>query len=170
MSTGKSATRRGFFGRAGAVLVAPLAATQALAGDDAQSELAARLAELEDVNAIRALQRAFARAVSAGSAGELAALYSDPAAAEVEAAIRSIVVDALGDGAFVELHGDGNALVNSPCTVESAVPIGPDCTLVEMARLQGEGVIRRSERRLLELACAKRDGAWKITRATFRTV
>lgn len=169
MSIGKPATRRSFFGRAGAALVAPLAATP-VARDDASGTLAARVAELEDVNAIRMLQRAFARSVSSGSGDEWAALFAEPAAAHVEPGIRRIAIDALGEGDLVELQGDGKAVAHSHCTVESAVPIDSTCTLVEMARLQGEGVIRRTERRLLEIACVKRDGDWKIAQAVFRTV
>lgn len=54
------------------------------------------------------------------------------------------------------------------CVVETETEIGPNCTLVEMARQQGEGVLRRSEARVLESGCVKRDGVWKLTRAVFR--
>lgn len=169
MSTGKSATRRSFFGRAGAALVAPLAATQALARDDAGGDLAARIAELEDVNAVRALQRAFARSVNTGSRDELAALFDDPAGAQLAQDVRSIAVETFGERDFIELGGDGTATAQSPCTVESATAIGPACTLVEMARLQGDGFVRRTEHGVLETSFVKRGGVWKIAHAVFRT-
>jgi hypothetical protein len=46
--------------------------------------------------------------------------------------------------------------------------IGPDCTLVEMARQQGSGVVRSSESAVLENTY-RRDGGWKILTSTRRT-
>jgi hypothetical protein len=89
----KPTSRRGFFGKASAALVAPLAATQAVAAEQAGSDLSARVRELEDVNAIRALQRTYARLVSAGARGELAALCAEPHAVYVEPAVRAIPGD-----------------------------------------------------------------------------
>ena len=39
--------------------------------------------------------------------------------------------------------------------------IGPDCPLVAMAREQGGGVVRHTERGTLENAYVKREGVWK---------
>jgi hypothetical protein len=49
--------------------------------------------------------------------------------------------------------------------VTTATPIESCGTLVEMARLQGDGVIKRAERQVLTSSFVKRDGAWKIERA-----
>ena len=54
------------------------------------------------------------------------------------------------------------------CTVEIESAIGPACTLVEMARQQGGGVTRHTERGVFELTCVKRDGVWNIQRAGYR--
>jgi hypothetical protein len=43
--------------------------------------------------------------------------------------------------------------------------IGPSCPLVEMARQQGGGVVRRSN---FESVYVKRDGVWKIRRSSYR--
>jgi hypothetical protein len=168
MGTNTTATRRTFFGRASAALVAPLAATRAFAGEPAGSDLSARVMELEDVNAIRALQRTYARLVNAGARDEVAALFADPAAAHVEPGVRNINGDAFDERDVVELGSDGTATACLHCTVEVVTAIGPTCTLVEMARMQGDGVLRRTEQRLIEGSYVKLAGVWKIARTAFR--
>jgi hypothetical protein len=44
--------------------------------------------------------------------------------------------------------------------------LDPDCTLVEMARAQGEGVLRVALPGVLENTYVRRGGAWKILRVT----
>ena len=135
-------TRRKFFGGA-AVLAAPLAATAAVASHD----LAARLAALEDLNAIRSLLQSYAQRVNAGT---------DAAPA---ANVRSVTLDS--DGA-IDVAANGTASARVGCTVETAMPIDGRDTLVEMARLQGDGVVKRSERRVLVSAFVKRGGIWTV--------
>jgi hypothetical protein len=156
-------TRRSFFCGAGAALAAPFAATVAFAGQrDGAGYVMGRLGALEDVNAIRALQQRYARLAGAGKEKKLAALFADPTRASVVEHVRSIVVD--GDDA-IEILSDGTATARVPCIVTTATPIESCGTLVEMARLQGEGVVKRTEHRVLTSSFVKRDGAWKIERA-----
>ena len=140
-------TRRKFFGGA-AMLAAPLAAG-AVASDD----LAARLAALEDANAIRAALRNWAQDVSTGN---LAAPIAN---------IRSLTFDS--DPA-ISVAANGTATARMPCTVETATPIDGNETLVEMARQQGDGVIRETERRVLHSTFVKRDGFWHCASAELR--
>jgi hypothetical protein len=56
------------------------------------------------------------------------------------------------------------------CTVELENAIGPDCPLVDMARQQGGGVLRRTVRVVFENAYVRRDGVWMIQRSTFRPI
>jgi hypothetical protein len=70
----------------------------------------------------------------------------------------TITVAANGQSATAVLH----------CTVEAERAIGPECPLLDMARQQGGGVLRRTERGLFEHACVKQDGVWKIQRADYR--
>jgi hypothetical protein len=56
------------------------------------------------------------------------------------------------------------------CTVQVATPIGPSCPLVEMAREQGGGVVRRSECGVFQNAYARRDGVWSLERSTFTLI
>ena len=46
--------------------------------------------------------------------------------------------------------------------------LDPDCPLVEMARQQGGGVVRRTERGVFENVYVKRDGSWKIQQSAYR--
>ncbi len=142
-------TRRSFFGQAGAVLAAPIAGSPALAagGDDS----AARLARLEDTNAIRAL---------------LPELLAEPARMRLGADVRRIFADR--DDTF-SVAQDGTASARVSCTVERATPIETCGTLVEMARLQGDGVVKRTERRVLHCSFVKRGGIWEFDNAELRT-
>jgi hypothetical protein len=135
-------TRRRFFGGA-AALATPLAASAAVAGDD----LAARLAALEDTNAIHVLLQRHVHGINAH------------AAAAPEIHIRRVALDA---EATVDVSTDGTARAQVLCTVETATPIADGGTLVEMARLQGDGVVKRSDRRVLLCSFVKRDGIWRI--------
>jgi hypothetical protein len=146
-------TRRSFFGKAGAALAAPFVATVALGGElHGKTYVVGRRELLEDVNAIRVLLHDYARRVSAGSqAGPMAG-------------VRRLILD--GDSA-IEVRANGTATARVPCTVETATPIDGDETVVEMARLQGDGVIRRTERRVLESTYVRRVGVWKIDRVTY---
>ena len=137
-------TRRRFFGGA-AALAAPLATGAAVAGDD----LTARLAALEDENTIRAVLRGWAQDVSAG---KLTASVAN---------IRSLTLDS---DLSVSVAANGTATARVPCIVETATPIDGDETLVEMARQQGDGVVRRSERRVLAGTLVKRGGIWILER------
>jgi hypothetical protein len=155
-------TRRSFFGHAGAALAAPLAATAAFAGErDGASSVAGRLAVLEDSSAIRALQQRYVRLVGSGSAEAIAPLFADPARAVAHEHVRSLVPD--GDDT-IAIFTDGTATARLPCNVTTARPIESCGTLVEMARLQGEGFITRSERRTLATTFVKHNGSWKIER------
>jgi hypothetical protein len=142
-------TRRRFFGGA-AVLATPLAVSASVAGDDG----AAQLTALADANAIRVLLQRHVHGINAH------------ATAAPEIHVRSVALDA---EATVDVATDGTARAQVLCTVETATPIESCGTLVEMARLQGDGIVRRSERRLLHGIFIKRDGVWQLESAELRT-
>jgi hypothetical protein len=126
----------------------PLAATVAFGGEHhGKTYVVGRRELLEDLNAIRVLLNDYTRQVNAGSR---------PAPA---AGVRSITLD--GDSA-IEVRANGTATARVPCTVETATPIDGDDTVVAMARLQGDGVIRRSEQRVLAGTLVKHDGNWTL--------
>jgi hypothetical protein len=160
---GRLSTRRSFIRTTGAALSVPLAAVaatvpaSAVVGDD---PLMARLGMLEDVNAIRALNQAYARQVNAGA---------DEASAAM--GIRRVAADGFGERDVIEVAPErqtATALMH--CTVEIETVIGPSCPLVEMAREQGGGVVTRVETGVFENVYARRDGIWKIQRSAYRSV
>lgn len=147
MNSRDFATRRRFFLGAGAAALAAPAALGAVPGAasngaDEGAALEARLAALEDATALRELQREHARQLSARELHDIA----------------------------IEIAGDRRtATARATCLVVIESPIeAPGCTLVDMARAQGEGVLRRSERRMLEQTFVRRDGVWKMDRAELR--
>ena len=158
MTTSSGSTRRSFIQSAGAALSVPLAAAAATvpvsaAGD---GDPLARLARLEDLDAIRALNQEYARRVHAG---------------EVDLDVRGMTPDGFGAHDVIDIAPDrqtATALLHCTLTLETA--IGPDCPLVEMARQQGGGVVRTTERAVLEHACVRRDGIWTIQRSAFQQV
>jgi hypothetical protein len=157
-----ASTRRSFIRKTGAALSAPLAAAAvvvpARAGVRGDS-LAGRLARLEDVNAIRALNQAFARQVSAGAAETLG----------IDPSIGGVRASEFGERDVIELLPDRQTATGVMyCTVQIETPIGPSCTLVEMAREQGGGVVRRTEAGVFENVYIRRDGMWTIQRSTYR--
>ena len=152
MSTKPIATRRRFFAHTSALLAVPLAASTALAADGGGEDLAARLAALEDANAIRGLLQRHAQGINAGTN------------AAPDANVRALRLDS---EIAVEVVGDATATAHVGCSVETATPIAGGDTLVEMARLQGDGVLKRNERRVLVGSLVKRRGTWQIERLEF---
>ncbi|MFZ0785235.1 MAG: hypothetical protein WAM67_05560 [Candidatus Acidiferrales bacterium] len=149
MSKEPDSTRRSFL-KGGALLAAPLAAAMpaAMVADDGTK---ARLAKLENEAAIRALHQAWLRSIDTGA--------RDPA-------VRSIAPDHAGAPDAIELAPDGKrAAGRFHCVVETETAIAQDSTLAQMARAQGGGYIRRTERRVLRVDYVKASGAWAIAKA-----
>jgi len=162
MTTKAQSTRRSFIRKTGAALSAPLAAAAVavpVRADASGDSLAERLARLEDVNAIRALNEAFARQVNDGGAEVLG----------IEPGIRNVTTGDFGERDAIEVAPDRQTATSlMHCTVQIETAIGPSCPLVEMAREQGGGVVKRTETGVFENTCVKRDGAWTIERAAYR--
>jgi hypothetical protein len=168
MSTKEMSTRRRFFGHAGAALAVPLTATAAGPQTTADGS-AARLVALEDANAIRALERDYARLVNAGAHADAAELFAEPAAAPIDASLRRLAADRFAAHDVIELTADGaTATACFECTVETETAITGSYTLVDMLRVQGEGALRAVEHRALESSYVKRGGAWKIASLVLR--
>jgi hypothetical protein len=169
MSDKPVSTRRRFFGSAGVALSAPLVLATAYGSPTGADEAArARLSKLEDENAIRELNRTFAALVNARAYGEARALFADPSAARIDPSIGHVAARRFGDRDWIEVGAGGAAATaRFHCNVVVETVIGPDCTLAQMAREQGEGVLRRAEPRVLDAAFVKADGRWRIVRADF---
>lgn len=158
-------SRRRFFVAAGAAAAAPLAVMGAARARPVEPEpsLEARLAELEDLAAIRRLHHDDLRRFNEIAA---AALPGVPTA-DIEPGVRRIVSDFFDDAAVLEISPDRtSATLRVPCTVDLATPIeAPGMSLVDMARLQGDGVLVKSRSRMLEQRWVRIDGAWQLERA-----
>jgi len=158
MAQDKTSSRRAFL-RGGAILAAPVAAVALPAVALADQGLQARIRRLEDEAAIRELHRAWLQRVNAG---ERAALP--------DATVRRIIWDHAGAPDNIEIAADGRSAVGSfDCAVEVEEPLAKDCTLAQMAHAQGNGSIRRAERRTLRAEYAKDRGTWKIGRVDLTT-
>jgi hypothetical protein len=167
------ATRRSFIAVAGAVLSAPVAAAAATSsswlppsGGSEQS----RLAHLEDVNEIRGLNQTYLQHAASGAHTEVAALFADPRNAALLEDVSGLSPVNFGEHDVIAIAEDrlsANATVH--VIVHRDTPLDPDCTLVEMAQAQGEGVVRASAPAVLEHTYIRRAGVWKILHSTHRS-
>jgi hypothetical protein len=155
MTTTTGSTRRSFIQTAGAALSVPLAAAAATVSVSAEGDLLnARIARLEDLDAIRSLNLEYARQVNAG---------------EIDAGVGTIAPDGFGEQDVIDIALDRQtATARLHCTLTLETAIGPECPLVDMARQQGGGVVRRTEHGVFEHTYVRREGIWKIEGSTHR--
>jgi hypothetical protein len=157
-----STTDRRSLLKAGAMAAAPLAAAvpmAALAADDSR----ARLARLEDVRAIEALQRKFLRHLTGeGDCGEFIAASG---AVELGEGFRAIAEDARHEAELVLADDGRTASARCACRVEREVEFTGDTTLEQMARFQGQGSHRHEEHRVLATEFVKGKDGWRIAGA-----
>jgi hypothetical protein len=142
-----SRTRRSFIAVAGAALSAPVAAAASsswLPPSGGRSDaLATRLVHLEDLNEIRALNQAYL----------------------VEHSMSGISPADFGQHDVIEIAEDRQtATARLHVIVHTETALNPDCTLVEMAQAQGEGVLRAALPVVLENTYVRRGGVWEILR------
>jgi hypothetical protein len=162
--TRTNSTRRTFL-KGGAMAAAPLAAAgAAIAATKGQHEAA--LERLKAETAIRDLHQAWLRRVNTGT--EAADLFADPRRARLKETVSRVEADHLGAADEVRLEADGlHASARYACMVETGVELAQDCTLAQMRHAQGEGLLRQSERRLLQADYVKAEGRWTIAGLRF---
>jgi hypothetical protein len=161
MSKGDVSSRRSFL-KAGAVLSAPLAVLPgaALAGNGA----GARLARLEDENAIRSLHQNWLRGINASTAGNAGLEGMKAATLAPGEKVCGISADLAGPPDAIVIGANGStARGQFHCAVEVEAPLAKDCTLGQMAHLQGGGFVRRTEARVLTVDYAKTNRGWSVT-------
>jgi hypothetical protein len=170
MSRTGTSTRRSFIAVAGAALSAPVAAAAATfpAVVERTDPLKRRVEQLEDLNAIRALNQDYCRHVNAGAHEQLAALFDDPAEGTIATGISGIAADGNEEDAIEVATDRRTATARLWRTVYRQTAIGPSCTLVEMARLQGGGVVTRADATVVENVYVCRNGVWKFRRVSHR--
>jgi hypothetical protein len=154
------ATRRGFLLKATSALSAPiaLAAAGGRASARPRIDAEATLVALEDERSIRALQLAYAERVNAASPTRAPA---DPSGALGDATIAALVVDLRDAVQVAPDRRTAKAVLRCEIVVETPID-APGYSLVDLARLQGEGVLRRRETRALEQTFTRENGIWKI--------
>ena len=163
MNKDTNSTRRSFL-KSGAVLAAPLAVTLP-AAVMADEGLMARLARLEDEAAIRELHQTWLRRINTGAGETTASLYANPKGAAFDQAVRNIAADHHEQPDAIEIAADGKSAVGSfHCVVEIGAAIEQDCTLARMAHAQGDGFVRRTERRKLKVEYLKASVGWAIAK------
>jgi hypothetical protein len=169
MTIETDSSRRRFFFKAGAALSVPLAAGAANAGAADHPDSTAAYKTLGDVDAIRRLQQNLAHQINTASVAGAAAYFVRAADAAALAGVSRLVPADFGERDLVEIAPGGLAArAEFHCTVETQTPIEARGTLVEMARQQGEGFIRRSATRVLEASYTMHEGCWRIERLRFR--
>lgn len=155
-------TRRKFCLMAGGAIVVPLA-TAALAAADTVEALKARLAEIEDVTAVRALYERLIQHINAGAHAASSALFTASPNIDLDQSARRLEVDPIGAPVEANRAADGEtATLRASCVVLSETSMRSDCTFVKMALSQGGGLVRRAERCVLEARCIKMSGVWKV--------
>jgi hypothetical protein len=158
MAQDNTPTRRKFL-KGGALLAAPIAIASVSAVALADDGLNARVKRLEDEAAIRELHQSWLRQVNAGERGPL-----------FDSAVRRITVDHAGAPDEIQIAADGRSAVGYfDYAVEVETPLAKDCTLGQMAHAQGNGTMRRTERRMLTVNYAKTGGTWKIAKVALTT-
>ncbi len=196
------AGRRSFLWKAGsAVTAAAAACVPAMAkngggGNTEAERLAHRLGMLEDEKALRELHRTYEALLDCGRYEEVAGLFREDAAVVFHGGVfqgRGSVAR-LYHGHFragrtgkktgpapdfeaaqetIEVAADRlSAKARFPYSIQVGTPMAPDSQLVQMARLQGEGILKWCEGGCYEIAYARdtQSEGWKISRLEHRVV
>ncbi len=171
------------------------------AGPDSEANrLAARLGILEDENAIRNLHQAYEAFLDAGRYEEAAGLFAEDGEAafnggvfEGKTGVWRLYCDCFRSGLTgkrigpvpgfepsaeqpqetIEVAADRlSARAQFAYAIQVGAPMAPDSQLVQMARLQGEGIMKWCESGIYEISYVKdeRNGGWKIKRLACRAL
>jgi len=158
--------------------------------------LSRRIGSLEDANAIRRLHQAYESRLDQGMYEEVAGMFSDDAQVvfngglfEGRDGIHRLYCDHFASGRtgrkieaapgfevdpeqqleIVEVAGDRKTAIGKfPYSIQVGTPLIGDSSLVEMARLQGEGIMHWWESGIHEVSYVKKENEWKIARLEYR--
>jgi hypothetical protein len=172
------------------------------AGSDAEVDrLSNRLGILEDEKAIRALHRTYQTYLDNGMYEEVVCLFTEDGEVLFnggvfkgrEDGISRLYRDCFSSGLtgrkigpapgfevdpekqqeIIKVSADRlSAGAQFPYSIQVGAPMPPDSQLAQMARLQGEGIIKWCESGTYEISYAKdsRDGGWKIQKLEYRVL
>jgi hypothetical protein len=159
--------------------------------------LSNQLGNLEDANAIRRLHQAYESRLTEGMYEEVAGMFAKDAEAVYNGGlfagkegIHRLYCDNFASGLtgkkiepapgfepdpaqqldFVEVAADRRTATGKfPYSMQVGTPMTGDSSLLEMARLQGEGIVKWWEGGVCEAIYVKVGGGWKIKRLEYRT-
>jgi hypothetical protein len=193
-----NADRRSFIRKTGAALSAVLAT--AVAGisksktdEDPAGRLSARLGILEDANAVRTLYQSYESYLDQGMYEEIVNLFADDGEVYFngglfsgkEKGIRRLYLGQFGEGLTgkkvepapgqqretIEVATDRKyAKAHFPFSIRVGIPLGPESTLVQMARLQGQGIVHWWESGICKSSYVRVGDVWKIRKIEYRTM
>ena len=163
---------------------------------DQLEHLSNRIASLEDANAIRELHQAYESRLDQGMYEEVAGMFADDAEVVYNGGlftgkegIRRLYCDHFASGRtgrkiepapgfepdpaqqldVVEVMGDRKTATGQfPYSIQVGAPMTGESSLVEMARLQGEGIVSWWESGIHEVSYVKKDNIWKIRKLEYR--
>jgi hypothetical protein len=158
--------------------------------------LSNRIGSLEDANAIRRLHQAYESRLDRGMYEEVAGMFADNAEVVYNGGlftgkdgIRRLYCDHFASGRtgrkiepapgfetdpaqqldLVEVAGDRKTATGQfPYSMQVGAPMTRDSSLVEMARLQGEGIVHWWESGIHEVFYVKEANTWKIRKLEYR--
>ena len=163
---------------------------------DQLAQLSGRIGSLEDANAIRRLHQTYESRLDRGMYEEVAGMFADDAEVVYNGGrfagkdgIRRLYSEHFASGRtgrkiepapgfdqdpaqqldIVEVAGDRKTAAGQfPYSMQVGAPMTGDSSLVEMARLQGEGIVHWWESGTHEVSYVKQNDAWKIRKLEYR--
>lgn len=156
-------TSRRSFLKTGVLVAAPVAAIGVPAAALAADGSKAALTRLQDERAIDMLNRDFLRAFNQSGAEGTAKLFAGRKAPNIANEINRLSLDLAEAPESFAIAADGtSATARFGCDVEMAAALEGQETIVQMARLQGNGAGAHSSRRTLSADYTKSGGDWLI--------
>jgi len=121
---------------------------------------------LDDVNAIRAVNQAYARHINAGAREEIAALFADPSDAQIDGGIVAVAADGFGELDVIEIASDrATAVVHLlPTRRRLSDPVARSWRWRANRAVASSGGRNASSS---SIAYVKREGVWKILRSWY---
>jgi hypothetical protein len=192
--------RRSFLCKAGVAMSAAVAAAVPAIAKSTDSNntdadhLAKQLGILEDENALRSLHKTYENLLDTGKYEDVAGLFVKDAVVVFNGGVfkgKSGVARLYGECFSAGLTGKKigpapgfeaaqettnvaadrlSAKAQFPYSIQVGTPMAPDSQLVQMARLQGGGIMQWCESGTYEISYVKdiKDGGWKINRLEYR--
>jgi hypothetical protein len=163
---------------------------------DRLDHLSNRIGSLEDANAIRRLHQVYESRLDQGRYDEVAGMFAEDAEIIYNGGlfrgkdgIQRLYCDHFASGRtgrkmesapgfeldpaqqldIVEVAGDRKTATGQfPYSIQVGAPMTGDSSLVEMARLQGEGIVSWWESGIHEASYVKKDNTWQIRKLVYR--